>query len=67
MRRNKKRQTVIEKEAARYRWWRSHWVADSDDAMDALNDVVSRPTGAKLDAAIDAAIEKQPLYVAENR
>jgi hypothetical protein len=46
-------------DAARYRWWRSKWAAETDEAMDELNDAVSHARGNDgIDAAIDAAIKE---------
>lgn len=53
-------EALVAKQAARYRWWLSKWSADSDEAIDELNEALgAADTAEKIDAAIDAAITKE--------
>jgi hypothetical protein len=50
---------TIKADAARFRWWLKLWAANTDEAMEVINDAVSYPEGeAAIRAAIDAAIKK---------
>lgn len=45
-----------EADAARYRWWREHWISD-EPKFDRLNEVLrDASTEGEVDAAIDGAI-----------
>lgn len=50
---------VLARDAARYRFWRSHWTADDEADFDKLNDILGKVdtnTPAQVDAALDAAM-----------
>ena len=51
-------ETTDAEDAARFRWWLALWTADSDEALDRLNDVVgiAGATPTQVRACIDSAM-----------